>query len=149
MDNRALSPVIGKLFEIGLVMLYLGLVWATLYGGVLPDYQETAGHEVGERTLAFAAQRIEAVVPPNATHVSVRTQVDLPSTIAGASYVLRPTGGGLALDHPNDEVDDTVRLSLPSSVDSVRGRWQSGSNTVVSVTDGADGLVVTLAEGSS
>jgi hypothetical protein len=147
MDNRGVSPVIGKTFEIGLILLYVGLLSTALYGGIVPGYQTYAGEEVGERVLASTAQRIEAAVPPAATRTTVRRRVEIPSTIGGATYEIRLHRGRLVLDHPNDDIDVSTRLGLPASVDRTVGACQSSAKPIVTVTDGADGRVVSLVEG--
>jgi hypothetical protein len=144
-DDRGLSPVVGKTLELGLVVLYLGFVTTALYGGVVPDYRNAAGASVADRTLASGAERVEAAVPPNATHVAVQRRVPLPATIRGEQYRIEATNRTtLALRHPNPEVGGRVRLVLPGSVVSVSGEWQSGSPAAVTVSRNATGLVVQL-----
>lgn len=148
MDSRAVSPVVGKLFEVGLVTLYVTLLATTLYGGVVPDYRADAAAEVGERTLASAVQRVEAAVPPAAESVDVRHRVPLPSTIADEAYAIRTDGETLVLDHPLDDVGGRARVALPPTVARLTGTWHSGANAVVAVEDRPAGLVVRLTEGS-
>jgi hypothetical protein len=143
-DDRAVSPVVGKTLELGLVVLFVGMLTATLYGGIVPDYRTTAGAEVGERTLVTAAERIETSIPPNATAVHSETTVDLPRTIRGAQYELRASNGTLVLDHPRPEVASRTRLALPESVVSISGTWRSGGDLVVVVDGTARGLAVEL-----
>lgn len=145
-DDRAVVPVVGKLLEVSLVVLYLSVVSATLYGGVVPGYEAAAGEELGERTLAMATQRIEAAVPPNATRVEARYRVALPETIAGDGYAIRTDGRTLVLDHPDPPVETRARLELPPEVVAVEGSWTSGSETVVTVTGGESEMVVELRE---
>jgi len=146
-DDRGLSTVVGKLLEIGIVVLYIGLLTTTLYGGVVPTYEAAAGREMGERTLALAAQRIEGAVPANATAVTARVSVDLPRAIAGEGYTIRTDGRALVLDHPDRGVDARTRLALPTSVVNVSGRWQSTDDVAVAVTHRSDGLALTLVSG--
>lgn len=137
--ERALSPVVGKTMEVALVTLFVALLTSTLYGGVVPGYRTAAADEVGDRTLAAAAERVETAVPPDAMAVDSEARVDLPRTLRGAQYRLRANGSTLALDHPNDALDGRVSLSLPEAVVSVSGSWESDDTTVVEVTDAADG----------
>lgn len=148
-DRRALSPVVGKILEIGLVVLYLGVVTTALYGGVVPEYRAATGHELGERVLAHAAIQVEQAVPPTARTVEVRVRVSLPRTIAGAGYRIRADGRTLVLDHPGVEVGGRVRLALPERVVRVTGEWNSRDPAVVRVehTPEGDGLVVELVRG--
>lgn len=146
-DDRAVSPVVEKTLAIGLVTLYVSLVSVTVYGGVVPDARTTAGHELADRTLAKATERVQQAVPPNATGVTVRLRVSLPATIRGAAYDVRTDGRALVFDHPNDELDRRALLALPSSVVRVEGRWQSGGETFVHVTSTGSGLVVRLETG--
>ena len=144
-DDRGLSPVVSKTLELGLVVLYLGLVTTALYGGVVPDYRTAAGASIADRTLASGAERVESAVPPNATHVAVERRVSLPTTIRGAQYRIEATNRTtLALQHPNPAVGGRVRLVVPESVVSVSGTWQSGAPAVVTVSRNATGLVVRL-----
>lgn len=143
--TRAVSPVVGKALEASLVVLYLGLVTTTLYGGVVPEYRAAAGAEVGERTLAAAASEVERAVPPPARSVTVEVRVDLPRTIAGDRYAIRTDGAGLALDHPHPAVDGRARLSLPAHVVAVRGAWESTADPILRVRSVAGGVEVVLA----
>ena len=64
-DERALSPVVGKTLELGIVVLFVGLLTTVLLAGVVPDYRTATGKELGERVLTTAAQEIEHAVPPD------------------------------------------------------------------------------------
>lgn len=143
--TRAVAPVTGKLLEVGVVLLYVGLVSTALYGGVVPGYEAAAGDGVAERTLATATQRVQQAVPPNGTHVQARAAVELPDTIDGRAYELRAEGRRLVLDHPGQDAD--ARLALPDSVVEVSGSWSSTAPAVVSVEGTERGLVVRLEEG--
>ncbi len=148
-DERALSPVVGKTLEIGLVLVFLSLVTTALYGGIVPQYRTAAGSKVAHRTLSAASDRLEASIPPNATHVDARSRVDLPRTIRGETYRVQANGSALVLDRPNPALDERVRLALPSSVVRVSGTWRSGRPAVVAVHDVDGGLAVKLEVGSS
>ena len=143
--DRAVAPVVGKALEAALVLLYVGLVTATLYGGVLPEYRAAAGQEVAERTAAGAAADVEDAVPPEAVAATVRVEVDLPPTIAGDAYRVRADGDRLVLEHPDPAVSTAVPLVLPDRVDAVSGTWESGSTTRIRVTTTDTGLEVRLA----
>lgn len=143
-DSRGAASVVGKLLEVGLVLLFVGAVTLSLYGGVVPTYQTAAGEEVAERTLSTAAQRIQQAVPPNATEVRAETRVALPDTIRGRVYEVTVDGRSLVISHPNPEIEVTARLALPSSVVSVSGTWVSDRPTVVVVEETSRGLVVRL-----
>jgi len=148
MDNRAVAPVVEKTLTIGIVALFLAGMTTTLFGGAVPAARDAAGESIGDRTLALATERVEQALPPNATHVSARTRVDLPSTIRGEGYVIETDSRSLVLDHPSDAVGGRSRLVLPESVTSVTGSWQSGGDTVVAVDSTDSGLVVELREGT-
>ena len=143
--DRAVSPVVGKALEAALVVLYLGLLTTTLYGGVVPEYRATAGAEVGERTLAAAASEVERAVPSAAESVAVEVRVDLPRTIAGDRYAVRVDGETLVLDHADPAVGGRARLSLPDHVVAVRGAWESTASPVVRVSSVDGGVEVVLA----
>lgn len=146
-SDRAIAPVTGKILEVSLVVIYLGLLGTTLYGGVVPGYQSAAGSEVAERTLATASQRIQQAVPPNGTHVRATARVELPDTIAGRMYEVRVDGQRLVLDHPDRDVVASSQLALPGSVVDVSGSWSSTEPAHVRVRGTANGLIVALEEG--
>ncbi|UPV72905.1 hypothetical protein M0R89_10125 [Halorussus limi] len=147
-DARAASPVVGKALEAGIVVLYVGLLSATLYGGVVPEYRTAAGAEVGERVLAQSAERVQQAVPTDARAVRVRAAVSLPRTVRGRAYAVRAENRTLVLDHPADRVGGRVALALPETVASVSGNWSSRDPAFVVVRSGdAGGLAVRLESG--
>ncbi|WP_435180056.1 DUF7266 family protein [Halorussus sp. AFM4] len=143
-DERAVSPVVGKALEAGIVVLYVAFLSATLYGGVVPEYRTAAGAEVGERVLAQSAARIQQAVPAGAREVESRATVSLPRTLRGRAYAIRVVNRTLVLDHPRDGIDGQVALALPETVESVRGNWSSREPAVVVVRSEGDGLAVRL-----
>lgn len=143
MADRAVTPVVGKVLEVGLVLLYVSLVATAMFGTVVPQYRTAAGGEVAERTVATAAERIQQAVPPAGVAGETAVRVDLPATIAGAAYRIRVDGRWLVLEHPAT-VTARSRLALPDRVVAVRGTWASGEETVVRVRTGGEGLTVTL-----
>ncbi|WP_332898141.1 DUF7266 family protein [Haladaptatus sp. CMSO5] len=147
MDNRAVTPVVGKVFEVGLVALYIGLLTTTLYAGAVPDYRTAAGQEVGERVLASTTQRVEQSIPPAATTVHHRQTVSIPQTIRGEQYEIRAENESLVLVHPNDAIGGRARLALPDRVVSVSGTWRSTDETAIVAEDASGGLRVRLTEG--
>jgi hypothetical protein len=145
--DRALAPVVGKTLEVALVVLFLGLLTTTLYGGVVPNYRDTAGREVGDRTLALAAERVQQAVPAVGTAVSVTHRVDLPRTIRGRAYRVEADGRTLVLVHPSDAVGGRESLVVPARVTRVEGAWHSREPAVIRVSSTDGGLVVELVEG--
>ncbi|MFC7097700.1 DUF7266 family protein [Halobaculum marinum] len=143
-DDRAVTPVVSKTLEVGIVLLFIGGLSAALFGGVVPDYRDAAGDRVAERTLAGATTEVEDAVPPPARAVRVERRVSLPETIRGARYRVVADDGSLALDHPNEAVGDRLRLALPERVATVTGAWRSGATTVVVVTGGDGAVTVEL-----
>lgn len=144
MDDRAVSPVVGKALEATLVVLYLGLVTASLYGGAVPDYRTAAGQEVAERTASSAAIEIQDAVPPETAAGQTRVDIEPPATIAGEAYRLSVEDGRLRLDHPKTAVSTSVPLVLPDRVVDVSGTCESGGSSHVRVTTTDGGLVVRL-----
>jgi hypothetical protein len=144
LHHRAMSPIVGKALEAGLVVLFVGLLTAVLFGNAVPAYRMAAGGELAERTVAGAADRVEASVPPPAHDATVHRRVDLPGTIAGASYRIRVEGRRLVLDHPNPGIEASTRLALPVRVETVRGTWESGGDPSLTVRSDDAGLVVVL-----
>jgi hypothetical protein len=148
--ERAVAPVVGKALEASIVVLYVGLLTTTLYGGVVPEYRTAAGAEVGERVLAESAQRVQQAVPPDARRAEVRMQVSLPDTIRGRAYALRTENRSLVLEHPSEGVGGRVVLALPETVASVEGNWSSRRPAFVVVETSPDeggGLAVRLESG--
>ncbi|WP_424000284.1 DUF7266 family protein [Haloarcula salina] len=144
MDNRGLSTVVEKLLSMGLVLLYIGLLSTTLYGGTVPAYQSAVGAELGERTLAEATARVEQAVPPDARVVSATVRVDIPATIGGSGYSVLTDGDALVLDHPDPSIGGRTRPVVPDRVTELRGSWESGSPTVVTVAGTRGNVTVTL-----
>jgi hypothetical protein len=138
--DRALSPVVGKTLELGVGVLFVALLTATFFGAVAPDYRAAVGSEVGDRTLAAAADRIESAVPgTDYPRVDRGVAVRLPETIRGDPYRIVADGGtpSIALVHPERTVGGRLRLDLSAPV-TVRGSWRSTSPSRV-VVDGAGG----------
>ncbi|MFD1644398.1 DUF7266 family protein [Haloarchaeobius litoreus] len=147
---RGVSPVVGKTLEIGVVVLYIGLLSTTLYGGVVPDFRSAAGDEVADRTLAGATQEVEDAVPPGtATAVDVHRRVELPRTIRGEPYHVRVVGRTLVLDHPDPNIGVETTLAFPTTVVRVEGSWSSTAEAFVVVERTDAGLVVRLARGEA
>lgn len=147
MDDRGVTPSVGKSLEVGIVVLFVALLTTVLLGGVVPDYETATDVVLGERVQVTAAQAVEDAVPPTAREVDARHRVELPGSIAGDGYDVRVDGRWLVLDHPDETVSGRVRLVLPPHVDRVEGQWQSGAEKFVTVTGDRSGLVVELTEG--
>jgi len=144
-DRRGVSSVVGKLYELAIVLGFVGVVTAALYGSAVPDYRTATGVEVGDRTLATAATRVEAAVPPDATSLRVEVAVDLPETVAGERYRVRAVNDStLVFDHPDAAIGGRARLALPERVVAVNGTWESTETTVVAVDGGGDDVRVRL-----
>ncbi len=149
--DRGLSPVVGKTLELGVGVLFVALLTATFFGGVAPDYRAAVGSELGDRTLAAAADRIEAAVPAaDHPHVDRRVTVRLPGTIRGDPYRIVAADGppSVRLVHPDRTVGGRVRLDLPVSA-SVRGSWRSTSPSRVVVGISGSDVSVRLVDAPS
>lgn len=144
--DRALSPVVGKGLEVGIVVLFVALLTTTLYGGVVPDYRTAVGAEIGERALVGAAARVERAVPARSARIERALAVPLPRTIRGEPYRIRATNGTLVLDHPTPGIGGRVRLATPHA-SAVTGTWASWNRSWLVVRDGPDGPVVRLVNG--
>lgn len=143
-DGRAMSPAVGKAIEVTIVVLYVGLVGAVVYGGAVPAYQTAAGEEVAERTLADAATDIESAVPPEARDAEVSVDVELPGAIDGAAYRIAVIDRRLVLEHPNPAIATEVELVLSERVVEISGTWESGEKANVRVTTTDTGVEVYL-----
>lgn len=147
-DERGVTTAVGKLLEVGIVVLYITALTATLYGNVLPDYRSATADELGERVLAKAAYEVEDAVPSRGRAVAVRSRVALPETIRSDPYRIRATGRSLVLDHPHPAVDGRVTLVLPADVVRVAGEWRSDRPALVAIRSVEGGLAVSLATGT-
>ncbi len=145
--DRAVSPTVGKALELGVVVLYVSLLVTALYGGVVPTYRTAAGDELADRTLAAAADRIEAAVPSDATRVRRTVRLDAPETLRGAGYYLRVRNRTLALDHPDPAVGGRTRLALPDDA-VVSGNVSSRDDPAVRVRGDPAGTTVRLEAGA-
>lgn len=133
MDNRAVSPVIGKLLASGLAVLYIASVTGLLVGGIVPDYRAASGEELGERVLATAASSVEQARPATDGNATTTVDVDLPATIRDQQYRLTLRNRTLLLDHPDDALDARTHLTLPPNVTATNTTWHSGDRLVVRV----------------
>lgn len=145
-DARGVTPAVSKALEAAIVVLFVAAMTTSLYGGMIPAYRTAVGAEVAERTVAEAALRVEAAVPPPAREVRVVHRVDLPAAIRGAGYSVHARDGALVLDHPDDRIDARTPLVLPERIARVTGRWDSGADTAVVVRGGVDGLEIRLTD---
>lgn len=145
-DERGLTPAVGKALEVGVVVLFVGVLTTGLYGNVVPEYRDTVGDEVADRTVTAAAERVENAVPPHVRHARVVHRVDLPESIRGAGYRIETVDRSLVLRHPSTSVEAETRLALPTHVDTVTGQWESGAETVVVASGTEDGLTVRLTD---
>lgn len=147
--DRGAVPAVGKVLEAGIVVLYVGLLTTSLFGGYVTDYRASAGDELADRTLATASHEVRNAVPPAATAARAHVRVDLPGTIRGESYRIEAEGESLVLDHPARGVGGRSRLALPDRVDSVSGSWHSQRPAAVRVEGTGDDLAVRLVAGEA
>ncbi|MFB6221343.1 MAG: hypothetical protein ABEH90_07870 [Halolamina sp.] len=145
-DQRALTPAVGKALEVGIVVLLIGVLTTALYGNVVPEYRDTVGDEVADRTVVAAAERVENAVPVTARHARVVHRVDLPASIRGAGYRVVTENRSLVLRHPSPAIESRTRLALPERVETVTGAWESGEDAVVVVSGTTDRLTVRLTD---
>ena len=134
--DRATSAVVGKTVEAALVVLFVGLLTATLHAGLAPAYERAAGEEVADRVLVAASEEIERAAPPDRhgteRHgLTLQRRVDLPPRIASGNYRILADGTSLRLEQPGTEIERTTDLAVPGSVRDVTGSWQSGAETVL------------------
>lgn len=145
--DRALSAVVGKSLEAGIVVLYISTMVGVLYGGVVPEYQATTGEELGERVLAESVLEVQTAVPsdPQATGT---TQHQLPRTIDDEPYHIVAGNESLRLVQDGTAVSMELPLRLPLDVQRVEGEWRSSAPAVVRVERTSTGRVVSLEVGS-
>lgn len=145
MDDRGLTPVVSETLVIGLVLLYIGLLTAVLYGSVIPEYQTTTGVEIGDRVLATATDRVEQDATES-YRLDVRSSVELPSTINDRAYSLRAENRTLVLEHPHPEIGGRARPALPESVRAINGSWRSHAPLLIRVVGDETGYRITIEE---
>lgn len=146
MDNRAVTPVVEKLLTLGIVVLFIGVVTAVLFGSAVPNYRDAVGAELGDRVVVSAGEQIEAAVPPNGTTISGQTTIDVPETIRGDRYELGVDGTTLALEHPRAGIGSEIHLSLPDHVSTTSGTIESQGDRTVTIEKTADGVAVRLGD---
>lgn len=144
MDNRGLTPVVGKALGVGIVLLYIGILTTVLYGSVIPEYRTATADEIGERALATAAERVQQSVPPPTRYLDARFSVELPATIRDRTYSLRVSNRSLILDHPHSTVGGRVPLALPGTVSNIEGTWHSHDPLIIRIEGGDSGYSITL-----
>lgn len=138
MDNRAAAPVVGKTLEIAVLVVFVGLISAALFGSVVPAYRTAAGAEVGDRVLVASVGQVEVAAAAPESVGTRRVALSVPRTIRGEPYVLSadsvngtPT---LTLAHPQPKIGGTHALSVPSEVVSVAGEVRSTTAPTVVVS---------------
>lgn len=141
--NRGLTPVVGKTLAIGIVVIYIGLLTAVFYGGVIPEYRTATGEEIGDRVLATASERVQQAVPSSVWYIDARFRVELPPTIRGQTYSIRASNRSLVLEHPHPSIGGRVPLALPNTVSHIEGEWQSHESLVIRVSTDS-GIVIEL-----
>ncbi|WP_418280426.1 DUF7266 family protein [Halorubrum sp. DTA98] len=157
--ERAVTPMIAKTLEAGIVVLFIGVITTGLYAGVVPDYRSATAADIGDRTVVAAGNEIESAIPPDAERVHVQARVDLPTAIRSERYRIVATGPEIGpgttnatrdrprieLDHPHSAVGGSYALALPEYVVDVRGEWSGGDGRIVvrTASDG-DGVIVRL-----
>ena len=147
MDNRALSPVVGKLLAAGIAVLYITSATGLLLGGVVPEYRDAAGSELGDRVLATAAGDIERSLPATDGNGTVQHTRSLPRTIAGERYRLTLSNRTLRLDHPDDALDARAHLAVPATLTIANDTWESGDPLRIRIRGQPPNRVLTLGEG--
>ena len=139
-----MSPVVGKALESTIIVLYIALITAALYGGTVPEYRAAAGSEIADRTMADVAIEIQRSIPPESTDADIKKQMSLPPTIAGEHYRIKANERRLTLTHPHPQIETQIPLVISDRVISVEGEWQSGGQLSITVLTTDAGLVVRL-----
>lgn len=144
MDDRAAAPVVGKALEIAILVVFVGVVSAALFGSVVPTYRTAAGAEVADRTLVAVTGQVDTAAVVSDSVVERRVAVSMPRTIRGSAYVIRATNESgtqsLVLDHPHAEVAGSMLLSTPPDT-AVTGRLQSTADPTIVVSRRENGVV--------
>lgn len=146
MADRGVTPTVGKTLELGLAVLFVGGLVATLYGGVVPEYRTAAGGQTADRTLAGLTERIERAVPPAVESATVVRRVSVPATVRGRAYRIVGDGTWVRLVHPHPAIGAETRLAVPSRVTGVTGSWTSTGETWLRLETTPEGVSVRLTE---
>lgn len=147
MDDRGLTPVVSEALVIGLVLLYIGLLTALLYGSVIPAYQTTSGAEVGDRVLTTVTERVEQDVTPS-YRLDARSRIELPSTINDRAYSIRAINRTLVLEHPHPKIGGRTRPAQPESVSAIDGSWRSHTPLIIRTVGNETGYRITIEDGN-
>jgi hypothetical protein len=147
-DERATTPVVGKALEVAVLVVFIGLVSAALFGSVVPTYRTAAGAEVGDRVLISAVGQVDVAADVPESVETRRVTISIPRTIRGSSYILRtdevngtPT---LVLDHPASRIGGVRPLSLPAAVTTVDGELRSTATPTVVVSRQQNGTLAVV-----
>jgi hypothetical protein len=147
-DDRATAPVVGKALEVAVLVVFVGLVSAALFGSVVPAYRTAAGAEVGDRVLVATAGQVEDAADAPSGVERRRVGVAIPRTIRGDAYVVRATAvdgtPALVLDHPTPEIGGRLALALPARVTGFEGELHSAEEPTVVVTRGPNGTLAVV-----
>jgi len=147
MDNRGVTPVVGKVVAAGLAVLYVAGATSLLLGGVVPDYRTATGAELSDRVLATAAGAVERSLPGTNASVDIRLETDLPATIRSSGYAITLDNGTLRLEHPDSALDTGARLDLPARIRTEKSSWRGGGPLVVRVQGAGANRTVSIGEG--
>lgn len=145
--DRGVSAVVGKALEAAIVVLYVSLLIATLYGGAIPEYESAAGAELGERVLAESVLEVRAAVPASGAGTATVAH-DIPRTIDDEPYRIVAANDSLQLVHEDRSIGGRLPLALPADVQRVEGEWLSTAEQAIVVERTPGGRVVRLVEGS-
>lgn len=116
-DARAVLPIAAKAVEAGLVVLFIGVLTTGLYAGAVPEYRSATATDIGDRTVVAAGNEIERAVPPDAAHVRVEANVELPATIRSEPYRLVVVESPSGVERRVDEAAHGTAIDPDRDVD--------------------------------
>lgn len=135
--------------EVAILVVFVGLVSATLFGSVVPAYRTAAGAEVGDRALVAVASQVDDAARAPASVVERRVSISMPRVIRGVPYVVRATDGSrnvvptLVLDHPRAGIGGRITLVVPSGT-TVDGELRSTETPTVVVSHTENGTMAVV-----
>lgn len=146
MDNRGVSPSIGKLLAAGIVVLYLAGSVTVLGGSVVPETRTAAAQELAERVLGDAVVRLERALQPGPGQLDGRIRLPTPATIGGDGYRLVLHNETLSIQHPDPRLSIEAGLAVPAGVRTAASAVDSGASVLITVEGAAGNRTVGVVE---
>lgn len=144
LDNRGVSTVIGKIFEIGILTIVGSIFTAGFFVVVIPGVQTTIEIQQAEQIINIILQILYASIPPSSVAASIERSLNLPPLLGGSSYQLLVSNGSLILDHPDFAISrNIVQIGSDDNV-RITGSTDSSAANFLRIEKAGDSLEVRL-----